>query len=223
MNPKYNIELEIEGQFAMFSRPDCGITPVSYPIPTPSAVKGIIESIFYCPLVEVIPTRVEIMRPIKYMNFTTNYGGPLRKQVLRKKDNNQQLSSQMLTNVRYRIYACVKNIKLSGTEAWLSERAMKYLTNNNAHFYVVEFNKKLLGRRGSFKHVPFLGTKECTPTYVGIIRNPSEKPCEEINMEIPSMPMRVFRESHGHPDPIYSEVPVKIVKGVAEYPFERFL
>lgn len=223
MNPKYPIEFEIEGRFAMFSRPDCGITPVSFPIPTPSAVKGIIEAIFYCPLVEIVPTRVEIMRPIKYINFTTNYGGPFRKQILQKKDNNQQLSSQMLTDVRYRLYAFAKNIKLSGNESWISENAKKHIFNNNAHFYVSEFNKKLQGKRGCFKQVPFLGTKECTPMYVGLIRDPAEKPCAEINMEIPSMPARVFRESHGKPNPIYYTVPVKIENGIAEYPLERSL
>ena len=44
---KYEISMEIEGPFAMWSRPDTGASPTSYPVPTWSAAKGIFESIAF--------------------------------------------------------------------------------------------------------------------------------------------------------------------------------
>lgn len=223
MPKEYEISLEIEGKFANFSRPDCGVTSISYPAPTQSAAKGIIEAIFFCPLTRIVPTRVEVMKPIKKrVNFSTNYGGPDRKTALHKKDCNQQVSNQLLADVCYRIYAKIENLKLNGNEPWLSENAKKHLKNNNAHFHKVEFEKRVIhNRRGCFRNVPFLGTKECTPSYVGPIRNKDLKPCEDVNVEIQSMLLKVFREQYGKPNPVFSEKPVKIIKGVLDYPAER--
>ena len=75
---KYPIAMEIAGPTALFSRPDTGDSPVSYPAPTPSAVRGIFESVLWGPDVRIIPTAVEICAPIQYHSYATNYGGPLR-------------------------------------------------------------------------------------------------------------------------------------------------
>jgi CRISPR-associated protein Cas5d len=69
----YPIEFEIAGPAAMFTRPDTGAAPVSYPVPTWSACKAMFESVargifvkgappaaFFC------PTEVEIRRPIRF-------------------------------------------------------------------------------------------------------------------------------------------------------------
>ena len=42
---KYEISCEISGPTAMWTRPDPGDVPVSYPAPTCGAVKGIFESV----------------------------------------------------------------------------------------------------------------------------------------------------------------------------------
>ena len=42
----YPISLEISGPTAMWTRPDTGDSPVSYPVPTWSAAKGILNLLF---------------------------------------------------------------------------------------------------------------------------------------------------------------------------------
>jgi len=54
----YSITLEVAGPTAMWTRPDTGDAPVSYPAPTFSAAKGIFESIVWLKNVEVVPTKV---------------------------------------------------------------------------------------------------------------------------------------------------------------------
>lgn len=61
----YRIACEISGPTAIWTRPDTGDAPVSYPAPSFAAVKGIFESIVWLKSAEVMPTRVEICAPEK--------------------------------------------------------------------------------------------------------------------------------------------------------------
>jgi len=106
----YLICLEISGPTAMWTRPDTGDSPVSYPLPTWSAAKGIFESIALIKSVEIVPTRVEICAPIIYHNYVTNYGGPLRKSSIMP-NGSYQLLATVLINVCYRLYAEVRSAR----------------------------------------------------------------------------------------------------------------
>lgn len=120
MDKPYTIHLEISGPSAMWTRPDTGDAPVSYPAPTYSAVKGIFESILWIQSIDVVPTKVEICSPVTYHTYTTNYGGPLRKSKLMNNGSSFQLLATVLINVCYRLYA---NIRLSGApDGKLSEK-----------------------------------------------------------------------------------------------------
>ena len=61
---RYPESLEVAGPLAIFTRPDTGGTPTSYPAPTWSAVKGIFESIAFLAdgAAWICPTKVEICR-----------------------------------------------------------------------------------------------------------------------------------------------------------------
>jgi CRISPR-associated protein Cas5d len=109
------ITLEVVGPAAMFTRPDTGVTPISYPVPTYSAAKGMFEAIAWRKSVYIRPTRVEICRPIRYERYITNYGGPMRKPDQIRNNNNYQLIATILVDVHYRLYAEVKGKKRSGT------------------------------------------------------------------------------------------------------------
>lgn len=60
MASAYDVQFEVEGPAAMFARPDTGSTPISYPVPTFSAAKGMFEAVLRRPHVYVQPTLVEI-------------------------------------------------------------------------------------------------------------------------------------------------------------------
>lgn len=91
----------------MWTRPDSGDSPVSYPAPTYSACKGIFESILFGPDVEIIPTRVEICAPVQFHSYATNYKGPLRQKKSIDFGNAYQMYSTVLIDVCYRLYAVV--------------------------------------------------------------------------------------------------------------------
>ena len=75
----YPVEMEIAGNTAMWTRPDSGDCPCSYPAPTYSAVRGLFESVLWGPAVLIIPRKVELCTVPQYHSYVTNYGGPLRK------------------------------------------------------------------------------------------------------------------------------------------------
>lgn len=213
MNKDYLVKLEISAPTAIFVRPDSGDAPVSYPAPTASAVKGIFESILRLENVEIVPQKTEICAPILYHNYTTNYGGPLRKSKQIKDGNSYQLLATVLINVCYRLYAFPR---ISTSRETLSDRARRAQkrTTNPAHAYQAIFQRRL--KSGQSYSIPFLGWKEFVPDYIGDFRE-EIKVCEEINMTLPSMLQYTFEQgSHTKYAPRYRQN-VHIRKGVLNY------
>ena len=68
----YEIAMEVAGNTAMWTRPDSGDSPCSYPAPTYSAVRGLFESVLWGPAVWVIPKKVELCTAPQYHSYVTN-------------------------------------------------------------------------------------------------------------------------------------------------------
>jgi len=62
----------IRGDLACFSRPELKTERVSYPIPTPSAVRGILEAILWKPAVVWRVDEIRVLKPIAYIQFRRN-------------------------------------------------------------------------------------------------------------------------------------------------------
>lgn len=209
---RYSVELEISAPTAMWTRPDTGDAPVSYPAPTYAAAKGIFESILWLQSVEVVPKRVEICRPLVFQNYTTNYGGPLRKVKSMNKGAGYQLLATVLTNVCYRLYADL----YPQIQGQFSNKALvqTYRTTNSTHAYKDIFDRRL--KRGQCFFIPCMGWKEFVPDYVGILR-PENKPCDALNLDLPSMLHQTFSKGlHSEYSPVYRQ-DLKINKGVLDY------
>lgn len=213
---RYEIKLEISGSTAMWTRPDTGDCPVSYPAPTYSACKGIIESILWGPAVQVIPTRVEICSPLQYHNYQTNYGGPLRKSSVVASGGGFQLLSTVLVDVCYRIYAEV--IPLGRSEsARISDSARRWDANTTSpgHAFQEIFKRRL--KRGQCFHIPSLGWKEFTADYFGSFRETTTVQ-SDLNTVIPSMLREVFSGGYKSVPSFSFDQNVAIVNGVLEFP-----
>jgi CRISPR-associated protein Cas5d len=201
---KYEVCFEIAGPAAMFTRPDTGATPISYPAPTYSAAKGMLESIARVKSAYIKPTKVEICAPIHYHQYTTNYRGSLRKSNQLLKGSSYQLFATILINVCYRIYGEVNELNTPNFE--------EVTTTNHLHLLQEKFNRRL--RNGRWYQIPCLGWSEFIPNYLGPFRE-STKVEESIEQVIPSMLFSVF-DFDGKYNPIYKQN-VWIKKGVLEY------
>lgn len=67
-----SISLEVWGDYACFSRPEMKVERVSYDVITPSAARGLIESILWHPGMRWAVTRIQVCNPIRFTNIRRN-------------------------------------------------------------------------------------------------------------------------------------------------------
>lgn len=68
----YGIKLRIWGDYACFTRPEMKVERVSYDVITPSAARGIIESIYWKPAIKWVIDRITVLNPIEFGNIMIN-------------------------------------------------------------------------------------------------------------------------------------------------------
>jgi CRISPR-associated protein Cas5, N-terminal domain len=205
MDRRYPVSFEIAGSTALFARPDGGSTPISYPVPTWSAVKGMFEAVARCHGAYLHPTHVEICRPIRTTRYTTNYGGPLRKAEQIKKGNNLQLIATVLFDVCYRVHGQAVALEPGNGV-------------NRAHALQDIFQRRLAA--GKLFYTPCLGWKEFTPSYFGPLR-PESRADTSVNLYIPSLLYSVFDAPvNGKWGPRFQRG-VQVRHGVLEYTLQN--
>lgn len=64
--------VKVWGPWACFTRPEYGTERVSYPVMTPSAAVGILESIFWHPEFRWRPRAIDVLRPIRWAHLMRN-------------------------------------------------------------------------------------------------------------------------------------------------------
>jgi len=188
------VSLEVAAPFAIFARPDTGSAPVSYPVPTYSAAKGMFEAVARLArgraiMAEIIPTHVEICSDIRYERYITNYGGPLRKSDQIRHRTNYQLIATILVDVSFRLYAEVEAAPTSRQAA------------RDCHQLQDMFERRL--RNGQSFYTPCLGWKEFVPSYFGPLRGETTVN-REINLHIPSLLHSVFDRA-GRVSPVFHQ------------------
>lgn len=217
---KYTIELEVSGLLAGFMRPDSAGSPTSFPVPTKSAAKGILEAIAYFSdgRATFNPTRVEVCRYIgkpggfvNYQRYTTNYGGPLRKIDLFRKGNlsggsSMQLFATLLHDVCYRIHADIQG-------------EYRRDTNNACHHLQELFNRRLA--RGQCFRTPCLGWSEFTCNYWGHPRHGITEVDTDLYIDIPSMLLEVWDKPNGGNYAPRFEQDAQVKAGILHYTTHR--
>lgn len=66
------IQVEVWGKYACFSRPEMKTERVSYDVMTPSAARGLLESIYWHPGMKWVIDRIHVCRPIRFTNIRRN-------------------------------------------------------------------------------------------------------------------------------------------------------
>ena len=63
------IQLEVWGDYALFSRPELKVERMSYDVPTPSAARGLVEAIYYHPGLRWHIDRICVLNPIRFVSI----------------------------------------------------------------------------------------------------------------------------------------------------------
>ena len=68
----YGLKIKVSGEYALFTRPEIKCERVSYDVPTPSALVGLISSIYWHPGVKYIIDKIYVYKPVKFVNVRRN-------------------------------------------------------------------------------------------------------------------------------------------------------
>jgi CRISPR-associated protein Cas5d len=70
--PPGEVSVKVWGGLACFTRPELKVERVSYPVMTPSAARGILEAILFKPEFSYAITRIEVLRPLRFVSIRRN-------------------------------------------------------------------------------------------------------------------------------------------------------
>lgn len=155
-----SIKMEVWGDYACFTRPEMKVERVSYDVPTPSAARGMVESVYYHPGLKWHVDKIYVCKPIRFTNILRNEvaskisarnvlteaNGKKRSYIDRNADI-QQRATTMLRDVHYVIEAHFE----------MTDKANP--SDNPGKFQ--DIVKRRL-RSGQAYMQPYLGCRECT-------------------------------------------------------------
>jgi len=197
------VRVKVTGDYACFTRPDLKVERMTYPCMTPSAARGVLDSILWKPEFQWYVRRILVLNPVKFASIKRNEinskqgKSPIIIDELKndgKPKYRSQRNSIILKNVAYIIEA---SIYLKG-----------YSEKNPPKKYVEMFRRRV--KKGQCWRRPYLGTRE----FYAEFKEPSglEKPIDET-IPIGSMLFDIFFDEKGKPSPIFF-YDVKVANGV---------
>lgn len=152
-----SLTMKVTGDLALFTRPEGKVERVSYPVITPSAARGVLESILWKPEIRWEVQRIKILRDPKYYSIVRNEvatKATVNKRTMENPkdyyadDDRQLRHSLMLKDVAYVIEA---QIHLRQGEKGPVEK------------YRAMFRRRV--EKGQCFHRPYLGTRECSAQF----------------------------------------------------------
>lgn len=164
-----SVSVEVWGDYALFSRPEMKVERVSYDVMTPSAARGLLESIYWHPGMKWKVDRIRVCAPIRFTNIRRNEvkdivsaskartvmerGGEM---YLATPDSIQQRAAMVLRDVHYVI------------DAHFDMTMRASVTDNPGKFQDIMRRRV---EKGQFYHQPCFGAREFPAHF---------RPCTEL-------------------------------------------
>lgn len=157
-------QLEVWGDYALFTRPEMKVERVSYDVMTPSAARGILDAILWHPGLRWVVDRLYVLSPIRFTGIRRNevskkisantvrsaMGTAAPDLFLNTQDCIQQRASMVLQDVHYVIEA----------HFVLTDKAAP---SDNEGKFCEMFRRR--AARGQSYHQPYFGTREFPANY----------------------------------------------------------
>lgn len=111
----YGFKIMIEGDYACFTRPELKVERVSYDVPTPGALEGMLKSVYWKPAIRYVIDRIIVFNDIDFVNIRRNevkdkvlysavkdqMNGKAADPCIYTSESRSQRASMILKNVRY--------------------------------------------------------------------------------------------------------------------------
>ena len=72
MDLSRGFKILVEGDYACYSRPELKVERVSYDVPTPGALEGMLKSVYWKPAIRYVIDRIVVFQPIEFANIRRN-------------------------------------------------------------------------------------------------------------------------------------------------------
>jgi CRISPR-associated protein Cas5d len=159
MSTETPLTVKVQGDFALFTRPEFSAERVSYAVMTPSAARGILESIFWKPEIRWRVLEIQVLQPIKQFSILRNEINTHQSDRAAKswsesgdgyfaEEDRAQRHSLCLRDVEYIIQAQIDR---------------KPHATDNVAKYRDQFRRRV--ERGQCFNQPYLGTREFSATF----------------------------------------------------------
>lgn len=155
----FGIEFTVKGDYALFTRPEFGVERVSYDVPTPSALVGLISSIYWHPGVKYIIDEIRIYNPVKFMNIRRNeVSDKISLSDVSKKMKGKTGDIEFYTkeHISQRAALLLKDVSY-GVRAHFELTDEREAEQTNEKVYAILLRRL---KKGQFFSQPFLGCRE---------------------------------------------------------------
>ena len=68
----YGFKIIVSGEYACFTRPEMKVERVSYDVPTPGALEGMLKSIYWKPAIRYVIDKIIVFNQINFDNIRRN-------------------------------------------------------------------------------------------------------------------------------------------------------
>jgi len=193
------VRVKVAGDFACFTRPDLKVERMTYPCMTPSAARGVLDSILWKPEFQWWIYRIIILNSVKFFSVKRNeINAKQGKAPITIEERRAQRNSIVLKDVAYIIEASIYQ--------------KEFDPKNPPKKYAEMFKRRV--KKGQCWRRPFLGTREFAAEF--FMPDGTEQPIQEI-IPIGSMLFDIFFDAKGKPSPLFF-YDVAVLNGILECP-----
>ncbi len=188
------VRVKVTGDYACFTRPDLKVERMTYPCMTPSAARGVLDSILWKPEFQWYVRRILLLKPVQFMSVKRNeINSKQGRNPIIVEEKRAQRNSVVLRDVAYIIEASIfmKNIN----DRYKFDKYVG-LTEKREGMFPRRVKKGQCWRR------PYLGTREFSAGFM--LPEDDDLPIQDT-IPIGSMLFDIFYDEKGKPHPLFFE------------------
>lgn len=195
MLDKRVVKVKVTGNYACFTRPDLKVERMTYPCMTPSAARGILDSILWKPEFQWYVRQIQVLKPVRFATIKRNEINTKQgRNPILIEEKRAQRNSIVLRDVAYIIEASIyqeTNTDRNRPEKYIGRKGVDA---DKDGIFVRRVKKGQCWRR------PYLGTREFAAEFME--PDGDEQPIQET-IPVGSMLFDIFWDVHGNAKPLF--------------------
>lgn len=157
----YGIRILVEGDYALFTRPELKVERYSYDFITPSAARGILESIYWKPQIKWLINRIHVLKKPEFTTILRNEVDSKISDADAKRMMNKSISAKgyldTTKSIQQRSSTILKNVKYIVEAEFIMTRKNSNTDDTPEKHYNVLLRRL---KNGQYFHKAYLGCRE---------------------------------------------------------------